>query len=292
MTPLRHRMTEDMQLRNLSPDTQRSYLHQISQLARYFKKSPDMLGPPEIRSYQLHLIQEKELAPSSLLVAVSAIRFLYNVTLQRDWRLEQVVPTCRKPQALPVVMSPDEVSRFLDAVENRKHRMILTVCYAAGLRISEAVKLTPTAIDNKRMVIRVEGGKGRKDRYVMLSPVLLEMLREYWSRVRPKEWLFPGRNPEKPISPLVIDLACRAARRKCDIAKPVTPHSLRHAFAVHLLESGADLRTIQLLLGHRNLSTTARYLRLATSKVCATPSPLDSLRSILPSRAEPAPVAD
>jgi site-specific recombinase XerD len=251
-----------------------------------------MLGPPEIRSYQLHLIQEKELAPSSLLVAVSAIRFLYNVTLQRDWRLEQVVPTCRKPQALPVVMSPDEVSRFLDAVENRKHRMILTVCYAAGLRISEAVKLTPTAIDNKRMVIRVEGGKGRKDRYVMLSPVLLEMLREYWSRVRPKEWLFPGRNPEKPISPLVIDLACRAARRKCDIAKPVTPHSLRHAFAVHLLESGADLRTIQLLLGHRNLSTTARYLRLATSKVCATPSPLDSLKSILPSRVEPAPVAN
>jgi site-specific recombinase XerD len=292
MTPLRQRMTEDMQLRNLSPDTQRSYLHQISQLARYFKKSPDMLGPPEIRSYQLHLIQEKELAPSSLLVAVSAIRFLYNVTLQRDWRLEQVVPTCRKPQALPVVMSPDEVSRFLDAVENRKHRMILTVCYAAGLRISEAVKLTPTAIDNKRMVIRVEGGKGRKDRYVMLSPVLLEMLREYWSRVRPKEWLFPGRNPEKPISPLVIDLACRAARRKCDIAKPVTPHSLRHAFAVHLLESGADLRTIQLLLGHRNLSTTARYLRLATSKVCATPSPLDSLKSILPSRVEPAPVAN
>ena len=292
MTPLRQRMTEDMQLRNLSPDTQRSYLHQISQLARYFKKSPDMLGPPEIRSYQLHLIQEKELAPSSLLVAVSAIRFLYNVTLQRDWRLEQVVPTCRKPQALPVVMSPDEVSRFLDAVENRKHRMILTVCYAAGLRISEAVKLTPTAIDNKRMVIHVEDGKGRKDRYVMLSPVLLEMLREYWRRVRPKEWLFPGRNPEKPISPLVIDLACRAARRKCDIAKPVTPHSLRHAFAVHLLESGADLRTIQLLLGHRNLSTTARYLRLATSKVCATPSPLDSLKSILPSRAEPAPVAD
>lgn len=292
MTPLRQRMTEDMQLRNLSPDTQRSYLHQISQLARYFKKSPDMLGPPEIRSYQLHLIQEKELAPSSLLVAVSAIRFLYNVTLQRDWRLEQVVPTCRKPQALPVVMSPDEVSRFLDAVENRKHRMILTVCYAAGLRISEAVKLTPTAIDNKRMVIHVEDGKGRKDRYVMLSPVLLEMLREYWRRVRPKEWLFPGRNPEKPISPLVIDLACRAARRKCDIAKPVTPHSLRHAFAVHLLESGADLRTIQLLLGHRNLSTTARYLRLATSKVCATPSPLDSLKSILPSRAEPAPAAD
>ena len=200
MTPLRQRMIEDMRLRNLSPDTQRSYLHQISQLARYFKRSPDRLGPPEIRTYQLHLTQEKELAPSSLLVAVSAIRFLYNVTLQRDWRLEQVVPTCRKPQALPVVMSPDEVSRFLDAVENRKHRMILTICYAAGLRISEAVNLTLSAIDSERMVIHVEDGKGRKDRYVMLSPALLEMLREYWRRFRPKEWLFPGRNPEKPIS--------------------------------------------------------------------------------------------
>jgi integrase/recombinase XerD len=291
MTPLRQRMTEDMQLRNLSPDTQRSYLHQISQLARYFKKSPDRLGPPEIRTYQLHLIQEKELAPSSLLVAVSAIRFLYNVTLQRDWRLEQVVPTCRKPRALPVVMSPDEVSRFLDAVENLKHRMILTVCYAAGLRISEAVKLTPTAIDSKRMVIHVEDGKGRKDRYVMLSPALLEMLRQYYRRIHPKEWLFPGRNPEKPISSLVIDLACRTARRKSGIAKPVTPHSLRHAFAVHLLESGADLRTIQLLLGHRNLSTTARYLHLATSKVCATPSPLDSLKSVARPHSELAPPA-
>ena len=291
MTPLRQRMTEDMQLRNLSPDTQRSYLHQISQLARYFKKSPDRLGPPEIRTYQLHLIQEKELAPSSLLVAVSAIRFLYNVTLQRDWRLEQVVPTCRKPRALPVVMSPDEVSRFLDAVENLKHRMILTVCYAAGLRISEAVKLTPTAIDSKRMVIHVEDGKGRKDRYVMLSPALLKMLRQYYRPIHPKEWLFPGRNPEKPISPLVIDLACRTARRKSGIAKPVTPHSLRHAFAVHLLEFGADLRTIQLLLGHRNLSTTARYLHLATSKVCATPSPLDSLKSVARPHAELAPAA-
>jgi site-specific recombinase XerD len=188
-------------------------------------------------------------------------------------------------------MSPDEVSRFLDAVENLKHRMILTVCYAAGLRISEAVKLTPTAIDSKRMVIHVEDGKGRKDRYVMLSPALLEMLRQYYRRIHPKEWLFPGRNPEKPISPLVVDLACRTARRKSGIAKPVTPHSLRHAFAVHLLESGADLRTIQLLLGHRNLSTTARYLHLATSKVCATPSPLDSLKSVARPHAELAPAA-
>ena len=291
MTPLRQRMTEDMQLRNLSPDTQRSYLHQISQLARYFGKSPDKLGPSDIRSYQLHLIQEKELAPSSLLVAVSAIRFLYNVTLQRDWRLEQVVPTCRKPQALPVVMSPDEVSRFLDAVENRKHRMILTICYAAGLRVSEAVRLTPAAIDSERMVICVEEGKGRKDRYVMLSPRLLDVLRTYWHAVHPKNFLFPGDIPDQPISTFAVQDACKKARRRAGIAKPVTPHSLRHAFAVHLLESGTDLRTIQLLLGHRNLSTTARYLRLATSKVCATASPLDALYSpaSAPPRPTPAP---
>jgi site-specific recombinase XerD len=167
-------------------------------------------------------------------------------------------------------------------VDNPKHRMVLTVCYATGLRISEAVRLTPAAIDSKRMVIRVEQGKGRKDRHVMLSPKLLDMLRTYWNKTRPREWLFPGRWPGQPISPLTIDLTCRQVRERCGIGKPVTPHSLRHAFAVHLLEAGTDLRTIQLLLGHRNLSTTARYLMIATDKVCATVSPLESLNVIVP----------
>jgi integrase/recombinase XerD len=279
MTPLRQSMIEDMQVRNLAPDTQRTYLQQISLFARHFGKSPVKLGPADIRAYQLYLTQDRKLSASSILVAVSAIRFLYKVTLKREWSVEQVIPTCRKPQKLPVVMSPAEVARFLGAIENLKHRVILTLCYATGLRISEAVRLMPTAIDSQRMVIRVEDGKGGKDRYVMLSPKLLDILRNYWQATRPKQWLFPGDRPDQPISALAVEHACRQVRRRSNIAKPITPHSLRHAFAVHLLEAGADLRTIQLLLGHRNLGTTARYLRLATSKVCATASPLDALQA-------------
>jgi integrase/recombinase XerD len=167
-------------------------------------------------------------------------------------------------------------------VESLKHRVILTVCYAAGLRISEAVRLRPAAIDRRRMVIRVEEGKGRKDRYVMLSPKLLDILRAYWKATRPKEWLFPGERPGQPITRTAVERVCQETRQRSGISKPVTPHSLRHAFAVHLLESGADLRTIQLLLGHRSLTTTSRYLRIATSKVCATASPLDALLSKIP----------
>lgn len=278
MTPLRQRMSEDMQVRNLAPHTQRSYLQQVSQFARHFSKSPELLGPNDIRAYQLHLSQDRRLSASSILVAIAAIRFLYKITLKRDWNVDDVIPACRKPQNLPVVMSQEEVNRFLVAVENPKHRVILTVCYAAGLRVSEAVRLTPEAIDSQRMVIRVEAGKGRKDRYVMLSPKLLDILRAYWRKARPQQWLFPGDLPGQPISTAAVEHVCRQVRAQAAIAKPVTPHSLRHAFAVHLLESGADVRTIQLLLGHRSLSTTARYLRLATNKVCATASPLDFLQ--------------
>jgi integrase/recombinase XerD len=288
MTPLRRRMIEDMQVRNLAPHTQRSYLQQISHFARHFGKSPELLGPDDIQTYQIHLSQDRQLSASSMLVAVSAIRFLYKITLKRDWRIDDVVPTCRKPRRLPVVLSRDEVSQFLDAVDLRKHRVILTVCYAAGLRISEAVRLTPAAIDSQRMVIRIEEGKGRKDRYVMLSPKLLDLLRNYWHAVRPKQWLFPGDLPGQPITTSAVEAVCRKARDNAGIKKPVTPHSLRHAFAVHLLEAGADLRTIQLLLGHRCLSTTARYLRLATNKVCATASPLDALQAACCVSAEPA----
>jgi site-specific recombinase XerD len=283
MTPLRQRVSEDMQLRNLALNTQRSYLEQISRFARHFGKSPDLLGPEEIRAYQLHLTQDKRLSPSSVLVAVAAIRFLFKITLKRDWNIDEAIPACRRPQKLPVVMSPEEVNRFLVAVKNPKHRVILTVCYGAGLRISEAVRLTADSIDSQRMVIRVKAGKGGKDRYVMLSPKLLDILRTYWRKARPQHWLFPGDLPGQPISTCAVEIACRQARERAAIAKPVTPHSLRHAFAVHLLESGADVRTIQLLLGHRSLSTTARYLRIATSKVCATASPLDLL--------QPAPLA-
>ena len=287
MTPLRRRMTEDMQVRNFSPHTQTSYVQQVSLFARHFSKSPELLGPEEIRSYQVYLTNEKKLSPSSILIAVSALRFLYRVTLHRDWCLEDIIPAPKKPQKLPIVLSPDEVLQFLSCVQSIKHRTILTVCYAAGLRISEAVHLKVADIDSQRMVIRVEQGKGQKDRFVMLSAKLLQILRAWWPVHKPKQWLFPGDRVDSCISGDAVELACQKAHRHCGIAKPITPHSLRHSFATHLLESGTDVRTIQLLLGHRSLATTARYLRIATSKVCSTASPLD----LLPQPVAPEPKA-
>jgi integrase/recombinase XerD len=282
MSPLRRRLIEDMQIRNLSGHTQRAYVEQVVRFGRYFRRSPEHLGPTEIRTYLLHLTQERHLAASSIIVTVSALRFFYTVTLKRPWAVEDDIPTSRKAKKLPIVLSPDEVARFLGAVDNLKHRVLLTVCYATGLRVSEAVRLKPAAIDSQRMVIRVDQGKGHKDRYVMLPPKLLAMLRDYWKRTHPGEWLFPGDRPGQPITPSTIDRTCREVRLQCGIGKSVTPHSLRHSFAVHLLEAGTDLRTIQLLLGHRNLGTTARYLMIATNKVCATTSPLESLAIISP----------
>jgi site-specific recombinase XerD len=208
---------------------------------------------------------------------VAALRFLYTVTLRKTWHVEEILPAPQKPDRLPVVLSSEEVLHFLECVRGLKHRAMLTTCYAAGLRISEVLHLRPTDIDSRRMVIRVEHGKGQKDRYVMLSPKLLELLRTWWRMARPTPWLFPGDRPGQAISKEAVEKACQKARRHGGIAKPITPHLLRHAFAVHLLESGTDVRTIQLLLGHRSLATTARYLRLATIKVCATRSPLDWL---------------
>jgi len=281
-------MIEDMQLRNLAPNTQISYIQQVCCFARHFGKSPADLGEDEIRAYQVYLTSEKKLAPGSIHIAVAALRFLYKVTLRKEWTLTDVLPLPKKPRTLPIVLSPEEVQQFLGSVENLKHRAILTTCYAAGLRISEAVHLTPAAIDSQRMVIRVDQGKGQKDRYVMLSPALLTILRAYWRTVRSRDWLFPGDRPGEPITRHAAADACQKAHRLSGLSKPVTPHSLRHAFAVHLLESGTDVRTIQLLLGHRSLATTARYLRIATSKVCATESPLELLARPMPASSPPA----
>jgi site-specific recombinase XerD len=282
-------MTEDMQVRNFSPHTQASYVQQVSLFARHFSKSPEVLGPEEIRSYHVYLTNEKKLVVSSILTAVSALRFLYKVTLHRDWCFEDIIPAPKKPQKLPIVLSPEEVLQFLSCVQSIKHRTILTVCYAAGLRISEAVRLKVAHIDSKRMVIRVEQGKNQKDRYVMLSPKLLEVLRTWWRVNKPKQWLFPGDRVDSCISSDAAELACQKAHRRSGLTKPVTPHSLRHCFATHLLESGTDVRTIQLLLGHRSLATTARYLRIATSKVCSTASPLDLLPQPVVAELQPAP---
>jgi len=284
MTPLRQRMAEDMRIRNLAITTQRSYLFYVSQFARYFGKSPDALGQEQIRAYQIHLTQEKKLAPATIVVAVSALRFLYKVTLRREWNMEEIIPPPKMPKKLPIILSPEEVLQFLCSVPDNKHRTILTTAYAAGLRISEVTRLKVTDIDSQRMMLRVEQGKGQKDRYVMLSPPLLEMLRAYWRTTRSTQWLFPGDLPRRPISRYAVEQACQKAHRVSGIKKPITPHSLRHAFATHLLESGTDVRRIQLLMGHRSLATTARYLKVATTTVCATTSPFD----LLP-RPEPSP---
>jgi integrase/recombinase XerD len=289
MTALRQRMLEDMKIRNLALNTQDSYLRQVFQFARHFGKSPDLLGQEEIRSYQIYLTQEKKLAPGSVTIAVSALRFLYKVTLRREWNLDDIIPAPRTPKKLPVILSPEEVLQFLSWVPEGKHRTILTTCYAAGLRITEAVSLQAHHIDSQRMVIRVEQGKGQKDRYVMLSRKLLDILRQWWRVARPQIWLFPGDRPEQHIGRNAVELVCKQTRRLYRMAKPITPHSMRHAFAVHLLERGVDVRTIQLLLGHRSLATTARYLRMATSKVCSTASPLDLLPQPLPPAPRPTP---
>jgi integrase/recombinase XerD len=289
MTSLRQRFIEDMQLRNFSPVTQASYTREASGFAQYFNKSPELLGPEQIRAYQVHLRNEKKLGVVSISVATSALRFLYRVTLKKNWCMADMIPAPKVPKKLPVILSPEEVIRFLDCVAMRMHRAILTTCYAAGLRISEAVALTLPAIDSQRMVLRVEQGKGQKDRYVMLSPKLLEILRAWWRIERPGHWLFPGGTPGQHITTTSVAAMCRKARRISEIPKPITPHSMRHAFACHLLESGTDIRQIQLLLGHRSLTTTAKYLHIATSKVCSTSSPLDLLPRPVSMEVQPTP---
>jgi site-specific recombinase XerD len=278
-------MIEDMQIHNLALNTQASYLEKVAQFARHIGKSPHLAGREEIRAYQLYLIREKKLSPKTITIAVSALRFLYKVTLHREWHLDDIIPAPKVPTKLPIILSPEEVREFLGCVAEGKHRTILTTCYAAGLRISEAIALQIPHIDSQRMVIRVEQGKGQKDRYVMLSAKLLEILRQWWRIERSQTWLFPGDRPGQHISRKAVGLACQTAHGRCDIAKPITPHTFRHCFAVHLLEQGTDLRTIQLLLGHRSLETTARYLRIATTKVCSTTSPLD----LLPQPPKPTP---
>jgi len=285
MTPLRQRMLEDMAVRNFAENTQSAYLQQIIAYARYFHRPPEELGPEEVRTYQIYLTQTRMLSPGSVSVATGALRFLYKVTLKRPWAWEEI-PMPKRPFKLPVVLSPEEVMHFLGSVHNIKHRAILTVAYAAGLRISEATHLKVTDIDSQRMMLRVDQGKGKKDRYVMLSPRLLEELRAYWKVVHPKLWLFPGELSGQPITRSALSQACQKAHRASGIKKPISPHSLRHAFATHLLELGTDLRTIQLLLGHRSLATTSRYLKVATTTVCATSSPFDLLPKVNP----PAPV--
>lgn len=257
MSPLRRRMIEDMTVRNLSPATQRSYLNAVSKFSRHFGRSPGRLGLDEVHAFQVHLVANGISWPA-LNQIVCALRFFYGVTLGQPTVPERIA-YAREPQKLPVVLSAEEVVRLLEAVPSLKSRTALTTVYATGLRVSEVVRLQVGDIDSQRMVIRVEQGKGGKDRYVMLSPQLLKILRSYWRLTRPQLWLFPGRSQDHPLDPVVLHAACRSARAAAFLDKPVTVHTLRHTFATHLLENGVDVRVIQVLLGHASLATTARY---------------------------------
>jgi site-specific recombinase XerD len=279
MTPLRRRMIEDMQLRNLSPRTIATYAMRVGTFARHFGRSPDALGPGDVRAYLLRLIQEERVSWSVYNQTVAALKFLYEVTLQRHG-VTQRIRYPKQPKKLPTVLSTDETERFFAAILGIKHRAILMTAYAAGLRISEVVSLRVDDIDSQRMVLRIRQAKGRKDRYVMLSPRLLTLLREYWKVARPAEWLFPGDVPGHPITGKAVNQICVQAARAAGLGKHVTVHTLRHSFATHLLEAGTDIRIIQNLLGHRSLRTTFLYAHVSPTAGETTKSPLDRLTPI------------
>lgn len=285
MTPLRQRFIEDMQLRGLAPTTQRSYTHYVADFAKFYNTSPEKLDLEAIRQYELYLLNERKLAPESINSFVSSVQFLYQVTLEMPWGKE-CFPRVRRAHKLPVVLSLEEVGRLFDHIGSLKHRAALMLCYGTGMRVSEAVKVRIADIDSERMLIRVVEGKGRKDRYVMLPTKLLAVLRCYWRAARPKDYFFPSWREGKHMNPAALASACRGAAERAGIAKRVTPHTLRHSFATHLLEAGTDTRVIQVLLGHSRIDTTARYTRVAAHVVAGTPSPLDQMsRKPAPPRA-------
>jgi integrase/recombinase XerD len=285
MTELRRRMIEELRLRNYSPNTITVYIRCVAQFAQHFRLSPDGLGPEHIRQYQLFLVQRKRVSWALFNQTVCALRFFYHHILHRDWMIEYI-PYPRHEDKLPVVLSPAEVAAVLEATPNLKHRTILMTIYAGGLRVSEVTHLRVSDIDSQRQVICVRQGKGRKDRQVMLSPKLLEVLRIYWKSYRPRVWLFPGESPEHPVSSETVRRVCSQAGEAAHLSKPISPHTLRHCFATHLLEDAIDLRRIQVLLVHRNLKTTARYLHVSNLAVRTTVSPLERL----PDTTDPTPV--
>ena len=273
-SPLRRRMTEDMMVRNLAPTTQQSYLYAVAKFSRHFGRSPDCLGVEDVRAYQVHLASKQQ-SWSHINQVACALRFFYGVTLGQGQTADRIV-RAREPQKLPVVLSAEEIVRFLEVVPGLRNRVALTTAYGTGLRVSEVARLETSTIDSSRMLIRVDHGKGGKDRFVMLSAQLLPILRT-WRMARPGRWLFPGREARTPVSVATLQEACRVAARRAALSKPVTVHTLRHSFATHLLEAGTDIRIIQVLLGHAQLATTARYTRVATTLIAGTTSPLDRL---------------
>jgi integrase/recombinase XerD len=275
MTPLRRRMIDDMTIRNMSPCTKKIYVYAVARFSAFHGRSPDKLTVEDVRDYRLHLIS-RGLKATSINPIMGALRFFYGTTLGQKQVAEQI-PYARRADTLPAVLTGDEVVRFLKAVPDLKMRTLFTAIYAAGLRVSEAVALSARDIDSARMVIVVRQGKGRKDRYVMLSEQLLAILRAYWKREHPPHWLFAGPDPSRPITPRSVQRACREAVAAAGLDGSVTVHTLRHSFATHLLEQGVDIRVIQDLLGHRNIASTTRYTRVAMNTIRQVQSPLELL---------------
>ena len=275
-------MLEELQRRNYAETTINSYLRTVEEFSRRFNCSPDRLGPRHIREYQAELFQKRKFSPNTVAQRLAALRFFYTKTLKKVWSIEET-PYPKKTLHLPTILSQEEVARLIDAAWPPFHRTLLMALYATGLRRAELARLKVSDVDSKRMVIHVRGGKGRKDRDVMLSPKLLEALREHWRGLqrKPSAWLFPGNRwhtGDTPITTKVVWDACKEAAQRAGLQKEVHPHTLRHCFATHLLEAGADLRTIQILLGHRDLKETTIYLHLSQRHLHATASPLDSLK--------------
>jgi site-specific recombinase XerD len=282
---------EELKRRNYSQATARAYIGAIRRFAEYFHRSPDQLGIPQVREYQLQLFEEKKLAPHTVMVQMCALRFLYLKVLKRPFQRDDL-PLPKTPERLPVILSPEEIARLIDSAANLRHRTILMTLYATGMRRSELCRLRPEDIDKERMVIRIRQGKGGKDREVPLSPKLHEQLRTYYRSVKRRNgWLFPSlqtRRPDQPITHKTVWHACREATRRAGITKPVHPHTLRHSFATHLFDNGADLAVLQTLLGHADPRDTMIYLHLATRKLREAPNPLETLRAVSLTAQEPA----
>ena len=276
MTHLRKLMLEELQRRNYAQSTVDTYTSAVEDFARYFNQPPDRLGPEHIRQFQLHLIRDRKLAVNTVKQRMAAIQFFFIRTLKRAY-LKEEFPYPKAPRRLPSILSQEEVTRLIDAAANLSHRAMLMTLYSTGIRRAELVHLKVSDVDSQRMVIHIHQGKGRKDRDVPLSPKLLETLREYWRCVKPRNYLFPGQSGDAPLTTKAVWHACHGAVQRAGIQKRISPHSLRHSYATHLLESGADLRTIQLLLGHADIKHTIVYLHLSQRHLHAATNPLDSL---------------
>ena len=284
ISPLRQRLIDDMTARRYSEKVQKAYVRHVRTFAAFLGRSPDTATSDDLRRFQLHLAQQ-QISPGSSNAAIAALRFFFTVTLPDLVRPLTIV---NEPRKAPVVLSQEEVARLLEAAPGLKYKAALSVAYGAGLRVSEVANLKVSDIDSQRMTLRVEQGKGQRDRYVMLSPQLLELLREWWRAARPQVWLFPGQNPINPMTTRQLNRAVTAAKTLAGISKRVSPHTLRHSFATHLLEQSVDIRVIQVLLGHAKLETTALYTRIAVNTIRDVESPLERLGVNLASRSPPA----